>query len=147
VLAQLQERIWRGKYHGNPAIAEFLNDADLANAWKDVLSSQDHAIFLAYGEHGEVGYLLASRDDAIAEIESLEIDQAHTRRGHASRLMSAFIDTMAPATSAIMWCDPADEATRRFLTSCGWGPDGSFRTIADDDGRMMNQVRFACEIP
>jgi ribosomal protein S18 acetylase RimI-like enzyme len=143
LLAELQERIWRKKYPTIPAVIDLLDGADLVAAWKDMLQAAQHTVFLAYDEHGAVGYLIAARHDDIAEIDSFEIDEAYVRRGHGSRLMHAFVDTM-PASSAIMWCDPTDEATRAFLTSCGWAADGSFRKIADEGNHVLTQVRFAC---
>jgi len=146
LLAELQERIWRKKYPSIPTVMNLLDNADLAAGWKDMLQSPHHTVFLAYDEHGAVGYLIAALHDDVAEIDSLEMDEAYVRRGHGSRLMHAFVDTM-PASSAIMWCDPTDEATRAFLTSCGWAADGSFRKIADDENHVLTQVRFACTFP
>jgi hypothetical protein len=43
--------------------------------------------------------------------------------------------------AALAWAFEADPATRKFLTSAGWAPDGVTRAL-DVDDLLVPQVRF-----
>jgi GNAT superfamily N-acetyltransferase len=146
-LAALQQRIWRTKYHSVPALVAVLEDGNRESAWRDVLESPAHRVLVATDdERALVGYLIFATNDDEAEIEAIDIDPQVLRAGHGSRLMQAFVDLAQPIPTATMWCDASDGALRTFLMSSGWGPDGSHRVIATDDGTELRQIRMVSDI-
>lgn len=87
-------------------------------------------------------------DDDTLEVLALEVDPAHQRAGHGSRLLAAAVDVARPAgiTSLTVWCPLPDEARRAFLQSGGWGPDSAFRDVEvggpADDPVILREVRL-----
>ncbi|MCL2543203.1 MAG: GNAT family N-acetyltransferase [Nocardioidaceae bacterium] len=79
------------------------------------------------------------------EITELVVGGAETGHGHGSRLLQACADTLAADrfTRALHWLPTTDDATRAFLESAGWAPDGATRELADElSGRPLRQVRL-----
>jgi GNAT superfamily N-acetyltransferase len=75
-----------------------------------------------------------------AELLALVVrpDRRHT--GHGSRLLAAGVDQLRGDgfRRATAWVDERDAGTRGLLTSAGWGPDGSHRSLdLDGDGRVV----------
>lgn len=60
------------------------------------------------------------------------------RRGHGSRLLAAAIDhARADAmTRAVAWIPEGDTASREFLVSAGWAPDGLARALDTGSGEL-----------
>ena len=79
----------------------------------------------------------------VAAVTDLLVEPRWGRRGHGSRLLSACVDHWRGDgfTSAVAWAYDADEATRKFLASTGWSPDGAARAL-DVDDLLVPQVRL-----
>ena len=65
------------------------------------------------------------------------------RRGHGSRLLSASVERWRSDGfgTAVAWAYERDTATRKFLLSAGWEPDGTARAL-DVDDLLVNQLRL-----
>lgn len=85
---------------------------------------------------------------ADAEIGEFLISPDHERAGHGSRLMQACVDTAKADrfTRLTWWLATTDDATRAFATSSGWAADGAHRSLADEDGHTIKQVRLHTSI-
>ena len=73
------------------------------------------------------------------------VDPQAQRAGHGSRLLNAVADTLRADgfTRATWWVRSTDDPLRSFLTSAGWGPDGSHRTIGTpDEAATVKMVRL-----
>lgn len=145
-LAALQRRIWQHTYGHLPAIASALATDTDPLPWIAVLEDPQITVLVAVDEDGIVGYCLFTVDRDDAEIHALEIDPSARRRGHASRLIAAFVDACAPAPTAIMWCPIDAEPLRGFLQTSGWGPDGSLRDLAAADDSTIREVRMVTDL-
>jgi GNAT superfamily N-acetyltransferase len=106
--------------------------------------------FVASGDADEAA--LAPGEDAdrlgpgatdVAAITDLLVEPRWGRRGHGSRLLAASVDRWREDgfTTALAWAFEADPATRKFLTSAGWEPDGATRAL-DVDDFLVPQLRF-----
>src|SRR2546430_1289515 len=62
----------------------------------------------------------------VAAITELLVEPRWGRRGHGSRLLAASVDLWREdgLRTAVAWAYEQDPATRTFLTSAGWAPDG-----------------------
>lgn len=146
-IADVQCRAWRQDYiaHLPPSAIESLEPVAVAKQWGPMLEPTCVGTVLVAVTGDSVGGFLAYlQSGRTAVIDALVIDPDQRRRGHASRLMSAFADLVqdAGAMEATMWCPGVDAALHSFLRSCGWGPDGATRTLADGRQRAQEQ-RFA----
>jgi GNAT superfamily N-acetyltransferase len=137
-------------------------DADaLGFAWTSGIltpPSPHHRLLVAVDEAGDaeevVGFIaLGPSEDPDAdadalEILALEVDPAHQRAGHGSRLVSAAVDLARPSgvTVLTVWCPLPDEARRGFLQSSGWGPDSAYRDVEvggpADAPTVLREVRL-----
>lgn len=63
---------------------------------------------------------------------ALEVDPAHQRGGHGSRLLAAAVDLLREdgADQVQTWVMDGDEARTRFLAGAGLGPDEAVRDLA-----------------
>lgn len=137
---------WRSRLAGLvPADALAALDADaLGFAWTSGIltpPSGRHRLLVAVddadGSEEVVGFTaLGPSDDPDAdadalEVLALEVDPAHQRAGHGSRLMSAAVDVarQSGVTSLTVWCPLPDEDRRAFLQAAGWGPDSAYRDV------------------
>ena len=111
-----------------------------------VLPSHDAEIVVGHAAIGPC----TDPDACDSEIEfiALEVDPAHHRQGHGSRLMAAAMDiaSEAGATGAVVWTVVQDEARRAFLQSAGWAPDSAYRDLAidptDEHSPVIREVRL-----
>jgi len=80
--------------------------------------------------------------DALA-ISALLVEPRWGRRGHGSRLLAAAVDLARTDgfSRAVAWVLEADTATRPFLESAGWAPDGVGRVL-DMDGTEVPELRL-----
>ncbi|MCW2555805.1 MAG: GCN5-related N-acetyltransferase, partial [Mycobacterium sp.] len=64
-------------------------------------------------------------------------------RGHGSRLLAAAVDhgRADGMTRAIAWIPERDSATREFLISAGWAPDGLARAL-DTGAGELREIRL-----
>ena len=73
---------------------------------------------------------------------ALEVDPAHQRGGHGSRLLAAAVDLLREdgADQVHTWVLDGDDARARFLSGAGLGPDEAVRELAtgtDADGAQL----------
>lgn len=90
----------------------------------------------------------AQLGDEVAAVTELLVEPRWGRRGHGSRLLAALVDTWRAEgfTRAVAWVYEADQATRSFLGSAGWEPDGAARAL-DVDDMLVPQVRLHVAVP
>jgi GNAT superfamily N-acetyltransferase len=81
--------------------------------------------------------------ETTAAITDLLVEPRWGRRGHGSRLLAASVDLWRADgfDTAVAWAYNEDPATRKFLTSAAWEPDGTTRAL-DVDDLLVNQLRF-----
>ena len=169
-IARIQVATWRVAYRRllpSHVLAE-LDELTIAGDWLDALlrpPSDQHRVlvaieqttapesshvvgFVAFGpadeDHMVPGEAASHRVTAITE---LLVEPRWGRRGHGSRLLAAAVAHWREdgATTALAWAFDQDPATRRFLTSAGWAPDGNTRAL-DVDDLLVPQSRFATDL-
>ncbi|HEU0240607.1 MAG TPA: GNAT family N-acetyltransferase [Micromonosporaceae bacterium] len=81
--------------------------------------------------------------DTVAAVTDLLVEPRWGRRGHGSRLLAAAVEgwRMDGFESAVAWAYEEDPATRAFLASAGWEPDGATRAL-DVDDLLVPQLRL-----
>jgi GNAT superfamily N-acetyltransferase len=81
--------------------------------------------------------------ETTAAITDLLVEPRWGRRGHGSRLLAAAVDGWRSDgfDTAVAWAYDGDPATRAFLASAGWEPDGATRAL-DVDDLLVNQLRL-----
>jgi GNAT superfamily N-acetyltransferase len=79
----------------------------------------------------------------VAAFTDLLVEPRWGRRGHGSRLLAASVDLWREdgLTTAVAWVYDGDPATRKFLGSAGWEPDGATRAL-DVDDQLIPQHRL-----
>lgn len=153
-IAGVQVRAWRSSYAGvlPEELLASMEPGEVAEAWREaMLAPPDarHRVLVAL-EHDTVrGFAVTGPSpdpdsDPVADGELTEIvvDPEHRGRGHGSRLLQACVDTLRADrfVRGTTWLAGADDATRAFLETAGWGPDGAHRTL-DLTGDGQHQVR------
>ncbi|MBE7187494.1 GNAT family N-acetyltransferase, partial [Jatrophihabitans endophyticus] len=78
-----------------------------------------------------------------AAVGPLLVEPRWGRRGHGSRLLAATVDHARAdgITRAIAWVPEQDTASRDFLVSAGWAPDGLVRALETGAGELR-EVRL-----
>jgi GNAT superfamily N-acetyltransferase len=145
-IARVQLATWRTAYRRliPRHILEQINEAFLQERWLEAITappSARHRVLVAIEQAAQeylVGFLASEpsqEDDGVAAITELLIEPRWGRRGHGSRLLAASVDLWRADgfTSAGAWAFEQDKATQKFLTSAGWAPDGSTRSLDVDD--------------
>lgn len=168
-VARLQLTTWQTAYaQVIPATVLAALGAELATKqWLSAIvepPTAEHHVLVAYEGETVVGFAasgpataedLATGDDAeqvepagpwdptTLAISALLVEPRWGRRGHGSRLLAAVIDLAKTDgfASAVTWALDADAATRSFLESAGWGPDGVGR-ILDMEGSPVAELRL-----
>lgn len=143
--AHVQHRSWSSGYaHLAPAPAL----GDLAADWGRALADAATLAWVALAGSTLVGVASAVVDGEEAEILALDVDPAHRRHGHGSRLLAAVADhaTGSGATLLVTWVLLDDEPRVRFLRSAGLAPDGARRTVEDDAGRRVRLTRLVAAL-
>jgi GNAT superfamily N-acetyltransferase len=81
--------------------------------------------------------------ETTAAITDLLVEPRWGRRGHGSRLLAAAVAGWRSDgfDTAVAWAYDDDPATRGFLASAGWEPDGATRAL-DVDDLLVNQLRL-----
>lgn len=162
-IARIQVDTWRTAYRLIlPApVLEGVSAADALPAWEAAItappSSRHHVLVAMEGEF-RVGFVAFGPADAepADEAGSDVLDPATTiavapilveprwgRRGHGSRLLAATVDTarLDGITRAVAWVPEQDTASRDFLVSAGWAPDGLVRAL-DTGAGELREVRL-----
>lgn len=170
-IARIQLATWRVAYRRLlPArVLDEVDEAWVADRWAKSIEtppSPRHHVLVAV-EQAEQSYLvglaasgpadeqaLAPDEDQstlgkhMAAVTELLVEPRWGRRGHGSRLLAASVDLWRADgfTTAIAWAYERDPATRGFLTSAGWEPDGAARAL-DIDDLLVPQLRLHVAIP
>ncbi|MEV4655637.1 GNAT family N-acetyltransferase [Micromonospora sp. NPDC049301] len=170
-IARIQLATWRVAYRRilPRHVLDNLDEAFLARRWSAAVQeppSGAHRVLVAV-EQAEQSYLvgfvasgpadseaLAPGEPAdalgpdVAAVTDLLVEPRWGRRGHGSRLLAAAVDLWREdgLTRAVAWAFEGDEATRTFLTSTGWEPDGAARAL-DVDDMLVPQVRLHVGVP
>ena len=165
-IARIQLLTWRTAYRRilPKHVLDQFDAAWVAERWKEAIvapPSDRHRVLVAV-EQFERSYLVgfaasgpadeqalapgepADRiGDDVAAVTDLLVEPRWGRRGHGSRLLAASVDLWRSDgfTAALAWVFEGDEATRRFLTSAGWEPDGAARALEVDD-MLVPQFRL-----
>jgi GNAT superfamily N-acetyltransferase len=81
------------------------------------------------------------------ELLTLLVEPRFGRRGHGARLVAASVEDWrrSGAETAVAWAWERDPATRSFLLSAGWEPDGVTRGL-DTGPRVERQLRFHTDV-
>ena len=155
-IGRLQLATWRLAYARllPPTALEPAVEDQLSARWQSAVAhppSPRHRVLVALAGDEVVGFAaLAPAEDpdlepmVDAELLALHVDPAHARRGHGSRLLAASVDYLLGDgfRRAYTWVLSTDDATRRFLVSAGWAPDGSARELDPGTGASLAQVRL-----
>lgn len=151
-IGAVQGRCWRRAYAelAPRDVLDRLDATALTQRWHSAVTdppSKRHAVLVACAGNVVVGFaaLAPSADPDAgprdAEVVALEVDPAHQRAGHGSRLLAACVDTLRASGFAAVrvWCPAPDRARYAFLVSAGLHPDGARRDLAGDGATVTEQ--------
>jgi GNAT superfamily N-acetyltransferase len=165
-IARVQLTTWRvADRRLLPAAAlDRLDEAWLAELWRVAIEApptSQHRVLVAV-EQAEQSYLVGfagsgpadeqalapgeapdALGERVAAVTDLLVEPRWGRRGHGSRLLAASVDLWRADgfTAAVAWAYDGDAATRKFLTSAGWEPDGATRAL-DVEDMLVPQSRL-----
>ena len=167
-IAGIQLSTWRTAYRRliPRNVLDELDEAWLTQRWGTAIEappSPRHRVLVAI-EQGESTHLVGfaatgpADEDAlapgeaplgadVAAVTELLVEPRWGRRGHGSRLLAASVDLWREDgfAIAVAWAYDEDTATRKFLTSAGWEPDGARRAL-DVDDLLVPQLRLQVSI-
>jgi len=163
-IARIQLSTWRTAYRTllPRSILDGLDEAWMTQEWRESIAAPpsprhrvliaieqadtDHvAGFAASGPADEAA--LAPEEtplpESVAAFTDLLVEPRWGRRGHGSRLLAATVDLWREDgfATAVAWAYDKDAATKKFLTSAGWEPDGAGRAL-DVDDLLVPQIRL-----
>ncbi|AXH91186.1 GNAT family N-acetyltransferase [Micromonospora aurantiaca] len=170
-IARIQLATWRVAYRRilPRHVLDNLDEAYLARRWGAAVQeppSGAHRVLVAVEQAAQsylVGFVASGPADAdalapdepaealgsdVAAVTDLLVEPRWGRRGHGSRLLAAAVDHWRAdgLTRAVAWAFDADAATRKFLGSTGWEPDGAARAL-DVDDMLVPQIRLHVAVP
>ena len=142
-VARAQLGTWRTAYaHLLPREALDLPEEQAATLWLHAVespASPRHRVLVAMERDELVGFLASAPPqdeddldaDGAVEVTALVVEPRWGRRGHGSRLLAAAVDGWRGdgVRTAVAWVWEGDPATRSFLASAGWAPDGRARGL------------------
>lgn len=170
-IARIQLATWRVAYRRvlPRHVLDEIDEAFLALRWTDAVTApptarhrvlvaveqnaveqavQEYVVGFAASGPFDDGALAADEDhtperENVAAVTDMLVEPRWGRRGHGSRLLAASVDLWRGDgfDSAVCWAFDADAATRKFLTSAGWAPDGATRAL-DVDDLLIPQLRL-----
>ena len=167
-IAQIQLSTWRTAYRRliPRNVLDELDETWLAQRWGTAIEappSPRHRVLVAI-EQAESTHLVGfaatgpADEDAlapgetgfgpeVAAVTEMLVEPRWGRRGHGSRLLAASVDLWREDgfAIAVAWAYDEDTATRNFLTSAGWEPDGARRAL-DVDDLLVPQLRLQVSI-
>ncbi|WP_062301303.1 GNAT family N-acetyltransferase [Demequina subtropica] len=134
-IAAIQLAAWRS-WLGDAVDA--LPAEEVAARWAAAIvapPSREHKVFVACDGPRVVGFAALQPSEIIA----LEVAPEHRRAGHASRLLSACIDTLRiqGREEVRAWTLDGDDARIAFLTSAGLAEGGLRRTLEGPEGDLV----------
>ncbi|HTF09964.1 MAG TPA: GNAT family N-acetyltransferase [Asanoa sp.] len=167
-IARIQVATWRVAYRRMLPrhVLDDLDEAWIAERWSASIAqppSPRHRVLVAV-EQAEQSYLvgfaasgpvdeqaLAPEEpplpDDVAAVTDLLVEPRWGRRGHGSRLLAAAVDLWREDAfaAAVAWAYDGDAATRKFLGSAGWAPDGAGRAL-DVEDMLVYQLRLHVDL-
>ncbi len=161
-IGRIQVDTWRSAYNEllAPEVLDGLVAADAGVVWGAAIStppSARHHVLVASEQDWLVGFAALGPadefDDDDPEASStvalapILVEPRWGRRGHGSRLLAAAVDhaRLDGMTRAIAWVPEGDTASREFLISAGWAPDGLVRAL-DTGAGELREVRLHASI-
>jgi GNAT superfamily N-acetyltransferase len=161
-IARIQLDTWRTAYNEIlPALVlDNLVVDDAAAAWTSAITerpSARHHVLVAMEGEWRVGFTAFGPADELADddpepestvaVAPLLVEPRWGRRGHGSRLLAATVDHARQdgMTRAIAWVPEKDAASRDFLVSAGWAPDGLVRAL-DTGAGEVREVRLVTSL-
>ncbi|SCL30616.1 L-amino acid N-acyltransferase YncA [Micromonospora nigra] len=170
-IARIQLATWRAAYRRilPRHVLDNLDEAYLARRWDAAVRQPPggtHRVLVAV-EQAEQSYLVGFAASGPADAEALApnepagslgadvvavtdllVEPRWGRRGHGSRLLAASVDLWREDGfgRAVAWVFDGDEASRKFLTTTGWEPDGAARAL-DVDDMLVPQLRLHVAVP
>lgn len=165
-IARVQLSTWRTAYASLlPPAALDVPEVQAAALWLGAVESPPtpgHRVLVAFEREELVGFAAYGPADEVAgavgeavggaaagavELSTLLVEPRWGRRGHGSRLVAAAVQDWRRdgTTLAVCWAWERDPATRAFLTSGGWEPDGAVRGL-DTGEQVLQQLRFHADV-
>jgi GNAT superfamily N-acetyltransferase len=152
-IARIQVATWRTAYRRlfPRQVLDALDEPEIAANWRDAIvapPTEWHRVLVAVEQATESSYVVGFIAFGPGELIELLVEPRWGRRGHGSRMLAAAVDHWRDSgtSSALFWVLDQDPATRKFLTSAGWAPDGETRAL-DVDDMLVPQSRFATTLP
>jgi GNAT superfamily N-acetyltransferase len=157
-IARVQVDTWRTCYLAIlPALVIESLSVDVAQqAWQRAVTappSPRHHVLVAQEQDRTVGFVAVGPADDLepddpepettVAVAPLLVEPRWGRRGHGSRLLAAAVDHARGdgMTRAIAWVPEGDVASREFLASAGWAPDGLARAL-DTGAGELREIRL-----
>ncbi|MDP9115866.1 MAG: GNAT family N-acetyltransferase [Actinomycetota bacterium] len=161
-VARIQIETWRVGYAEilPAAVLASLSSAEADAAWDAAVNQPPtprHHVLVALDQDWRVGFAASAPaadlepddpdPDTTAVIGPLLVEPRWGRRGHGSRLLAATIDhaRLDGMTRAISWVPEGDAASREFLISAGWAPDGLARVL-DTGAGELREIRLHVDL-
>jgi GNAT superfamily N-acetyltransferase len=143
-IVRLQADTWRVAYADllPRAALEQVASPAAREAWTAAVDAGERSrVLIATEGTWTVGFCAATVSAEAgewAEIAALVVEPRWGRRGHGGRLLATAARhlTGLGARYGLVWVPEADEATRRFYASAGWGPDGQARVLDTGAGEL-----------
>jgi GNAT superfamily N-acetyltransferase len=157
-LGRIQVETWRTAYADvlpRPVLDDLSVEAAAAS-WSAAITtppSGGHHVLVALEQQWRVGFVAVGPADDLEPTDPdpqttlgvavLLVEPRWGRRGHGSRLLAAAVDHARAdgMTRAVMWIPEADTASRDFLISAGWSPDGLARGL-DTGAGELREIRL-----
>jgi len=157
-LGRIQVLTWRTAYASilPAAVLESLAEDAAAAAWREAIVAPPtprHRVLVALEQEWRVGFAAVGPADdlepgdpepeATASVGPILVEPRWGRRGHGSRLLAAVVDHARAdgLTRAVAWIPEDDAASREFLISAGWAPDGLARAL-DTGAGELREIRL-----
>ena len=157
-IARVQLSTWRTAYADLlPPAALDVPEVQAAALWLGAVESPPtptHRVVVASERDELVGFAASGPAEEegqaageAVELSTLLVEPRWGRRGHGSRLVAASVEDWRRdgATTAVCWAWERDAATRSFLLSGGWEPDGTSRGL-DTGAGVEPQLRFHTDL-
>lgn len=157
-IARIQIDTWRTGYREIvPApVLDSLSPEQAQSVWAAAVGdrpSPRHHVLVAMESQWVVGFVAFGPADDLeaddpesettATVAPLLVEPRWGRRGHGSRLLAAAVDYARPdgTTRFVSWIPEGDTASREFLVSAGWAPDGLVRAL-DTGAGELREIRL-----
>ena len=158
----VQAALWREAYASllpSEALAAATPE-EFATVWRESLAnppSGAYRLLVACAGQAVVGFAAIGPNadpdatDVDGELLVGGVAPAARRTGHGSRLLNATVDTAGLSGFARVrtWLLTADQATRGFLETAGFAPDGARRerVTGPAEGDVAGEIRLTVDVP